>query len=94
MKIKEQKVRALLKSYEEAQTSREEENVLCDYFQKTTEIPEDLKIYQHLFKGFQKAKEEADFEFNLEQPQVKESPYKFYKVAAVIIVLIATSVRP
>lgn len=91
MRMKEQKIRALLKSYEETKTSLDEENILRDYFQTTTEIPEDLKIYQHLFKGFQEAKDGESFEFNFEKPQVKKSRYKFYKVAAVIIVLIATS---
>lgn len=91
MTMKEQKIRALLKSYKEAETSRDEENILRDYFQTTTEIPEDLKADQHLFKGFQNAQDEADFEFNFEKPEVKKSSYKFYKVAAVIIVLVTTS---
>ncbi|MGO2102602.1 MAG: hypothetical protein ACTH3E_06090 [Psychroflexus halocasei] len=91
MKMKEDDIRELLKLYDLGETTIEQEETLRDFFLKNTDIPEDLEIYQQMFVGFQEAKKEDYDEFKFEKPKSKKLTHQFYKLAAVLIVLIASS---
>lgn len=91
MKMKEEKIRELLKLYDLGETTLMQEEFLRDYFLKNTDVPEDLIIYQQMFVGFQDARKEDQSKFKFKKPKSKKISHQLYKVAAVLLVLIASS---
>lgn len=91
MKMKEEKIRELLKLYDLGETTLMQEEFLRDYFLKNTDVPEDLILYQQMFVGFQETKKEDQPRFEFKKEKSKKLSYQFYKVAAVLLVLIASS---
>ncbi|QSS97228.1 hypothetical protein [Psychroflexus sp. ALD_RP9] len=94
MKLDITRIRLLIAKYENAETSLQEEQELYNYFLENEAIPEDLKVYQHIFLGFNQLKNQnLEQELNqVEMTDKSNSKYVWYKIAAALIIALITSV--
>lgn len=95
MMLNETKIRQLLDKYDVGESSLAEERELKSYFNSETSIPEDLKLYQLIFTGFETLKEEdesIDLSTSKPIPAKENSGFMLYKIAAVLIVALTTSI--